>query len=467
MCCVHNAVLRIEDDILAFFDRPDDKDFLLTGTLTTYHVRPLLICADPCQRSLRIACPAHVGCGQLLFCLCIRAAACNVEDVWPYLATCRTASLEQSNLRSTGKCAADTDMAFAHRDCWRIVWAIITAWRRASWRSTARRGACSSARGRTPASQRCAGMHALSTALPPVQGAYPAVGQLTRTSKISRRRASSSCDLMWVSMMVSPDGDACTGQLLPDSAKPRQTDAMSATHIMAELHVSPQTIQHTQQHPGRPARTRLAAASPKSVLRCRAEEAGGLPGHDAGGDGGGAGATGRAAAAAPPVGGPGQPPVQRRRRLQQRLRQRGQVPAHRPRPRRSSPWFLSLAAMAASLLSLIVCLFLVVAPSSMHAVAAAAQACQHSTSGRACDVHQPRVHSTRPLRDNPQCENVYPALCDNACYACYTSLVSRSATGRSRRGSRSTCARGRASWAATAAAPRKATASPCRRQARK
>ena len=35
-----NAVLRIEDDILAFFDRPDDKDFLLTGTLTTYHVSP-------------------------------------------------------------------------------------------------------------------------------------------------------------------------------------------------------------------------------------------------------------------------------------------------------------------------------------------------------------------------------------------------------------------------------------------
>ena len=48
VCGAVGAVLRIEDDILSFFDRPDDKDFLLTGTLTTYHVRPSVICAVPC-----------------------------------------------------------------------------------------------------------------------------------------------------------------------------------------------------------------------------------------------------------------------------------------------------------------------------------------------------------------------------------------------------------------------------------
>jgi len=59
-------VLRIEDDILAFFDRSDDKDFLLTGTLTTYHVRSSSICTVPYQRSLPVAGPAHEASKQQL-----------------------------------------------------------------------------------------------------------------------------------------------------------------------------------------------------------------------------------------------------------------------------------------------------------------------------------------------------------------------------------------------------------------
>ncbi len=57
-CVLRCAVLRIEEDILAFFERPDDKDFLLIGTLTTYHVRHAAEAAAPLSLLCLVSAPS-------------------------------------------------------------------------------------------------------------------------------------------------------------------------------------------------------------------------------------------------------------------------------------------------------------------------------------------------------------------------------------------------------------------------